>query len=101
VRSHFDWRTHADYLESVKEHLNRLAGIIQKLQTEREKASPWQQTIDRVIPLLQELANNTTNAMNHLNQNQIRPVSGDCPTRLHENAETAHELATILAADRA
>ncbi|HEY4045275.1 MAG TPA: hypothetical protein VGM27_00290 [Acidobacteriaceae bacterium] len=97
VRSDLDWRTHAEYLEQVKEHINRLAGIIQKLQAERDKASPWQQqTIDRVIPLLRELATNTTNAINHLNQNQIRPVSGNYPTWLHENAETAHELVTMI-----
>jgi hypothetical protein len=97
VRSDFDWRTHADYLERVKEHINRLGAITQKLEAERDKASPWQQeTIDRVVPLLRELATNTTNAINHLNQNQIRPVSGDYPTWLHENANTAHELATII-----
>lgn len=97
VRSDLDWRTHAAYLESVKEHVNRLATIVEKLQAERDKASPWQQqTIDRVVPLLHEVATNTTNAINHLNQNQIRPVSGDYPTWLHENAQAAHRLATII-----
>jgi hypothetical protein len=97
VRSDLDWQTHAAYLESVKAHINRLATIVEKLQAERDKASPWQQqTIDRVIPLLHELATNTTNAINHLNKNQARPVSGDYPTWLHENAETAHGLATII-----
>ena len=97
VRSDLDWQTHAAYLEGVKEHINHLAAIIEKLQAERDKASPWQQqAIDRVIPLLHELATNTTNAINHLNQNQVRPVSGDYPTWLRENAETAHELATMI-----
>jgi NTP pyrophosphatase (non-canonical NTP hydrolase) len=97
VRSDLDWRTHAAYLDQVKEHINNLGKIVEKLQAERGKASPWQQqTIDRSIPLLQELATNTTNAINHLNQNQIRPVSGDYPTWLRENAETAHELASLI-----
>jgi len=97
VRSDIDWQTHADYLESVKTHVNRLASLIDKLQAEREDASPWQQqTIDRVVPMLREIAANTSNAINHLNENHVRPVSGDYPTWLRANAETSHELAELI-----
>ena len=97
VRSDLDWTTHAAYLESVKTHVNRLGQIISKLESERDQASPWQQqTIDRVLPMLREIAANTTNAIEHLNQNQIRPVSGDYPTWLRANAETAHEMAQLI-----
>ena len=97
VRSDVDWQTHVAYLNAVKGHINRLAATIEKLQSERDKASPWQQqAIDRVIPLLHDLATNTTNAINHINQNQVRPLSGDYPTWLRENAETAHELSTLI-----
>ena len=97
VRSDLDWTTHAAYLESVKTHVNRLGEIISKLESERDQASPWQQqTIDRVLPMLREIAANTTNAIEHLNQNQIRPVSGDYPTWLRANAETAHEMAQLI-----
>ena len=97
VRSDLDWTTHAVYLESVKTHVNRLGQIIGKLQSERDQASPWQQqTIDRIIPMLREIAANTTKAIDHLNTNQVRPVSGDYPTWLRANAETAHELAQLI-----
>lgn len=97
VRSDLDWQAHAASLESVKAHVNRLGEIIAKLQDERDNASPWQQqTIDRVIPMLREISTNTTNAINHLNNNKIRPVSGDYPTWLRANAETAHELAQLI-----
>jgi hypothetical protein len=99
LRTDASWETHAAMLDSVKEHVNELGRTIAKLQAERGQASVWQQqAIDRVLPLLQELAANTTAAIKHLNQNQIRPVSGNYPEYLEENAQTAHELARIITA---
>jgi hypothetical protein len=93
------WQTHATLLQSVKEHVNQLGRTIAKLQAERSEASTWQQKgIDRVIPLLSELAENTTAAINHINTNQVRPVSGYYSDYLDENAETAHELYRIISA---
>ncbi len=51
-----------------------------------------------MIPLLRELAENTTAAIDHLNSNQVRPVSGYYSDYLDENAETAHELTRIISA---
>ena len=48
------------------------------------------------VPLLRELASNTTDAIEHLNKNQIRPVSGDYPEYLDANADTAHELSRLI-----
>ncbi len=93
------WQTHAALLESVKEHVNQLGHTIAKLQAERSEASTWQQKgIDRVVPLLRELAENTTAAINHLSKNQARPVSGYYSDYLDENAETAHDLNRIISA---
>jgi hypothetical protein len=47
---------------------------------------------------MRELAENTTAAINHLNKNQARPVSGYYSEYLDENAETAHELNRIISA---
>ncbi len=93
------WQTHATLLASVKGHVNQLSRTIAKLQAERSQASTWQQKgIDRVVPLMRELAENTTAAINHLNKNQARPVSGYYSDYLDENAETAHELSRIISA---
>jgi len=93
------WQTHATLLESVKEHVNQLSHTIAKLQAERSQASTWQQKgIDRVVPLLRELAENTNAAINHINKNQARPVSGYYSEYLDENAETAHDLNRIISA---
>jgi hypothetical protein len=98
VRSEVDWTTHADQLSLVASHVNRLAGIIDKLQSEREKGSPWQQdAIDRITPLLREVSSNTTTAIQYLNSNQaIRPAGRNYATWLRENAESAHELALLI-----
>ena len=93
------WQTHATLLGSVKVHVNELSVTIAKLQAERSEASTWQQKgIDRLVPLLRELAENTTAAINHVNKNQGRPVSGYYSDYLDENAETAHDLNRIISA---
>jgi len=55
-----------------------------------------QQAIDRVMPLMKDLAANTTAAINHLNENKLRPTTGSYPEYLKENAETAHELSDMI-----
>jgi hypothetical protein len=99
LRSDVSWQTHATLLATVKEHVNQLGHTIAKLEAERSEASTWQQKgVDRVLPLLRELAENTTAAINHLNKNQTRPVSGYYADYLDENAETAHDLNRIITA---
>jgi len=97
LRNDVSWQSHADMLNRIKDHVNNMGKILEKLQSERDEASPWQQqAIDRMAPLLREIANNTTAAIEHLNQNQLRPVSGDYKDYLQENAETSHSLADMI-----
>lgn len=97
TRSDVSWQSHAVMLETIKEHVNDLARTMEKLNAERDSASDWQkQAIDRAMPLLKDLAANTTAAINHLNQNQLRPTSGSYTEYLKENAETAHELSNMI-----
>ncbi len=97
TRSDVSWQTHADMLNTIKEHVNDLGRIMEKLNAERDSASDWQkQAIDRAMPLLKDLAANTTAAINHLNENQLRPTSGSYTEYLKENTETAHELSDMI-----
>src|SRR4030088_3078291 len=97
TRSDVSWQTHAVMLTTIKEHVNDLARTIEKHNTSRSSASPWQQqAIDRVMPLMKDLAANTTAAINHLNENKLRPTTGSYPEYLKENAETAHELSDMI-----
>jgi hypothetical protein len=99
LRNDVSWQAHATLLSSVKEHVNQLGRTTAKLQAQRGEASTWQQRgIDRIVPLLRELADNTTAAINHLNKNQARPVSGGYADYLDDNADVAHELSELISA---
>lgn len=97
TRSDVSWQSHAIMLDRVKDDINTLAQTINKLNAMRDSASEWQrQAIDRAIPLMNDLATNTTAAINHLNENKLRPTSGSYTEYLNENAETAHELSDMI-----
>ena len=97
IRNDVSWQTHANMLDGVKEHVNNLARIIDKLTTERSSGSELQeQAVDRILPLLKELAANTTAAINYLNQNRTRPIGDPYTQYLKDNAETAHQLANTV-----
>jgi hypothetical protein len=97
TRSNVSWESHAAMLDTMKDDVNDLARIVEQLNAARSSASPWQQqAIDRMIPLMKELAANTTAAINHLRENQIRPTSGSYTEYLKANRETAHELADMI-----
>jgi hypothetical protein len=93
IRNDVSWQTHAEMLDGVKEHVNNMARIIDKLKAARSSGSELQeQAVDRILPLLKELAANTTNAINWLNQNKTRPIGEPYTQYLRANAETAHQL---------
>jgi hypothetical protein len=97
IRSQASWETHAEMLDHVKEHVNNLARIIDKLTEARASGSELQeQATDRILPLLKELAANTTAAINYLNQNKSRPLTEPYTQYLKNNADTAHQLASTV-----
>lgn len=97
IRSDVSWQTHAEMLESVKEHVNNMGRIVDKLTSTRASGSELQeQAVDRILPLLKELEANTTAAINYLNQNKVRPIGEPYTQYLNENADTAHQLASTV-----
>jgi hypothetical protein len=79
----------------IKDHINQAGGLVIELAARRTKASAWQQAaIDRVTPLLRELASNTEATIEHLDKNQSRLHRPE----LQEYAKANYELATRLAA---
>jgi len=72
-RANVSWESQAAELEAIKERINKIGQTIQKQQNLRSSASPWQQeAIDRIIPVAQKLASNTSAAIEHLNQSPKR-----------------------------
>ena len=97
VLSNASWLSHAEKLDVMRDHVNSLGKLARQLEDSRNSASPWQQqAIDRMLPLLRDLATNTTAAINHLNKNKERPTTGNYKEYLNENAETARELSNTI-----
>ena len=56
VRNDISWQTHAGMLDGVKEHVNNMARIVDKLTAARSSGSELQeQAVDRILPLLKEI----------------------------------------------
>jgi hypothetical protein len=98
VRSDVTWQLHEDELARVKTHVDDLGKLVAELQSSRVDASPWQKdAIDRVVPLLREVAANTTKEINWMNKNQDRrPTSLKYDRWVNQNATAAHELSQLI-----
>jgi hypothetical protein len=97
IRTDVNWQAHAEMLDRVKNHVNNMGRIVAKLgETSSSGSDLQEQAVDRILPLLKELAANTTAAINYLNQNKSRPKTDPYTQYLHDNAETAHQLAATV-----
>lgn len=68
---HYNWWSHAHYLNAVRDQVNDAGEIISELQSIRHGALPWQkQAIDRVHPVALDLAAHTEAAIAYLAENQ-------------------------------
>src|SRR6516162_3187204 len=77
THSTLTWESHARKVEEIKEHVNSAGKLLTKLDNAKKDASPWQQqAIDRITPLLKELASSVTATIDHLSQ-KPKPESDD------------------------
>lgn len=96
-KSHVNWESHANQLNTIKEHVNKIGKLEQELRDARESGSPWQQeAIDRVNPLLQELASNLETTINHLNNNRSALFAPPYPDYVQTNSDLATELHSMI-----
>jgi len=91
------WEAHAERLSLMRDHINKAGELLTKLNEARETASPWQhQAIDRIYPLLKELADNTEATINHLNDNRKSIHFPPYIDYAKAGADLAKELATLV-----
>jgi chromosome segregation ATPase len=91
------WQSHADRLTLIREHINTAGQLLTQLNEARETASPWQhQAIDRIYPLLKELADNTEATINHLNDNRNNIRFPEYRDYAKAGADLAQELAELV-----
>ena len=96
-RSRLSWESHAGQLELIKEHVNKVGELEEQLRDARDSGTSWQQeAIDRVNPLLKELADNLETTINHLNDHKSALFASPYPQYVTTNAELATELHEMI-----
>jgi len=97
TRSDVSWESHAVELSQIRDRINTIGKTIGRLQDLESSASPWQQeAIDRIIPVAQKLAANTTAAIEHLSKDPRRIREAQYQQYLKSNAEAASNLAALV-----
>jgi hypothetical protein len=96
--SNVSWESHANEIDMIKTHINRLGVVISQLQAARgDVGKRHQEAIDRVLPPLKELAANTTMIISYLNQYEGRLQNPAYQNFLGENVQLAANLCQIVA----
>jgi len=92
------WQTHSAKISEIKDHVNEAGQLLDKLNQAREGgASAWQhQAIDRIYPLLKELADNTEATINHLNDDRNSIRFGEYEDHTRASYNVAKDLAALI-----
>ena len=65
------WRTHADQLNQIRDHVNALGEQVSRLQKMKYASAEWQQrAIDLIVPVAVQVADRTQSAIHHLKENR-------------------------------
>lgn len=95
--SNVSWKSHGQQITTIKDHVNKLGELLSQMHEARGDASrTQQQAIDRITPLLQEIASNTTAVINHLNEYPNRTWNPNYKNYVAENARLTSELSGAI-----
>jgi len=98
TRSNLGWDNHRVTVNQIRDHINAVGQTLTKLDDARGIASPWQATaIDRIKPLLREMASNTTSLIEYLNKNPARLSTKEYRDYIEANADEAAQLEELIA----
>lgn len=98
TRSNVTWHSYATQLHAIREHINATGRVLADLNAARSSGSAWQQTaIDRVQPILKELASNTETTIKMLNDHQGRVHMKPFQDYVQANSEMATDLSKVIA----
>ncbi len=97
THSTLSWESHAAKVDEIKRHVNNAGQSLSKLDSARGSASPWQQqAIDRISPLLKELASNVESTIEHLNQKPKLLRTGPYADYAAANYDLSSNLAELI-----
>jgi len=91
------WQSHTTQINEIRGHINEAGKLLTRLHETRSTASPWQQeAMDRIQPLLTELADNTTTLIAHLNDSKNNVHLAEYRDSAKAGADVAQELAALV-----
>lgn len=97
THSTLSWESHARKVEEIKEHVNGAGKLLTKLDNAKKDASPWQQqAIDRITPMLKELASSVTATIEHLSQKPKLLHTAPYADYVAANYDLASNLAELI-----
>ena len=89
------WTSHAVQVKKIREDVNKIGPIVTDLNNEKAMAAPWQkEAIERITPLLRELAANMEMTIDHLSDKSAQ-VKLNTPV-YHEYVKANGEMAADL-----
>jgi len=98
TRTTANWESHAEVVGRMKDHVNAVGRTLTKLEAARSEASPWQATaIDRIRPLLKEIASNTQTVIEYINKNPRRLGMKEYTDYIEANSDVAAQLSGLVA----
>jgi hypothetical protein len=97
TQSSVSWQSYADQLSQTRTHVNKVSSIIQQLNDLRVISSQWQKiAINRLTPLLNDLAENTQQTITRLNANPDAVHSVSYRKYVSTHRELATDLASMI-----
>jgi len=97
TRSDASWESYATQLNLIKDHINSAGKVLANLNAQRMNGSIWQQTaIDRINPLMKELAADTETVINKLNKHPDRVHMKEFKDYVQVNADLSAGLAHTI-----
>lgn len=88
---------HARQLNVTKDYVNDLGKTLDKLESRKAEASAWQQkAMQEMRPVLQQVAERTTQAISHLNDNPRQLRHPDYHEMLSDKSALSVQLADLL-----
>jgi hypothetical protein len=88
---------HAAAINGIRDHVNELGRLAAKLEQSKNMGSPWQKTaIDRINPMLQELASSTSTVVNYIANNRTKLSTQEYKDYLESNAHESEAVADLI-----
>jgi len=97
TRSNLSWQSHSAKINEIKNHVNNSGQLLTKLKNAQAGgSSQQQQTIERIEPLLKDLAASVESTIEHLSQHSMRLRTAPYRAYVDANADIAGELADVI-----